>query len=290
MRLRLAVPDEMAVDVLVRDMERPPWSWKVEVERLSWAHAADALRNGNADLAFISPRALYSLRSRCEVVPGIALTTRGGTHCALLVYRGSLENIERIHSECDGHGADFLCELFFAAGGRPIPLSKSDRSPDTLAEREALVLSGLRALRHRPTKGLQVLDLGAAWFEMSRRPLLWGVWAGRDAIVDRALYKLLHSARTHGRRALDDIVARRFNETDFRAEMTPLLRDRTVFRLGREELAGMRELWEAGVEHGLLDGASNPNTLRFASLGRKTSCHDIAERVRAARNSNTNKH
>jgi chorismate dehydratase len=270
-RRRAGAPPDLVAAPLLAGLDRPPVSERLE---LSLAPAAELVRRidaGELDLALLPATEIARRGGALEVVPGLAVTSEG-PFGALLHVRVPLDKVTRVASTAPGHAAELLAATLFAASGRPVAIEPWPGTVEgALAAQGAVLLTGDEAWRWEPPGGRrdpQVIDLGAAWTDLTGLPMVWWAWAAPPGVVDRDTYRLLHSARTRGRRELEA------NAAQGTARGIPIERARAglncaVYRLGRRQLEGWRALGRAAFDHALL---SQPVDLTLARLGATTRC------------------
>lgn len=270
-RWRAGAPDDLVVAPLVSGLDAPPVSERLE---LSWAPPCELARRldaGELDLALLPAPEIARRAGAVEVVPGLAVASEGPAG-ALLHLRVPLAEVRRIVSTAPGHAAETLVATLFAAGGRPVAIDPWPGPLEAaLVAQGAVLVAGDDALRGDAPAGRsapQVLDLGAAWTELTGLPLVWWAWAARPGTIDRRTYGLLHAARTRGRRELESIAARG-PERGVPLGRARAALDGAVYRLGRRQLAGWRALCDAAARAGLLP---SPVELTFLPLGTAARC------------------
>lgn len=142
------------------------------VERPSWKIATDAVDPATG---------------------GIRLTgigSRGPVRSVLLLTGGPAETIRRLRPDRHSRSSNVLARIVLARAygvepeiGDPIPLT--GWRPDAPSPEEGIVLIGSRALVFAAAwraSGGQVLDLGAAWRDLTGLPFVYAVWAAREGL------------------------------------------------------------------------------------------------------------
>jgi chorismate dehydratase len=94
----------------------------------------------------------------------------------------------------------------------------------------------------------QILDLGAAWYELTRLPFVYAVWALRRGVENSVLRQKLRGARDFGLDTLDSIIRSRTEyDLDFRQDY---LGWHIHFHLGADEKRGLAKFIELLRRHG----------------------------------------
>lgn len=280
-RLRLGAPGDFEAAPLICGLDRPPWNELVSLEVTDDPQsAAAALDRGDLHAALLPSHLVAERARRLEIVPGLAVTSRGACGTAVLWHRRPLGELRAAKSLSPGHSGEMLARLLFAASGHPLELEPS-RPEDLSAEGgggDALLVAGTPArflTRDASRVGgiclgpeWESLDLGAAWKELVGLPFVWHLWAARPGSIDRRVYGMLHGARTLGRRRAEDLVAEFENmHGGDRTELLEVLQSRILYRLGNNELAGLRRFWEEGRRWRLFPAPGPPCLLRLPGSG-----------------------
>jgi chorismate dehydratase len=270
-RRRAGAPGDLVTAPLVYGLDAPPVSDRLELSIAAPLELARRLDEGALDLALLPATEIARRAGTVEVVPGLAVAGEGKSG-ALLHLRVPLEEVTRIVSTAPGHAAELLAATLFAAGGRPVAIEPWPGSLESaLVAHGAVLIAGDDALRWEPPVGRRdprVLDLGAAWKELTGQPVVWWAWAARPGSIDRHTYALLHAARTRARRDLDAIAARA-PDRGIALERARDGLNSADYRLGRRQLEGGKALVQAAWEHGLL---RQPMRLTFLPLGAAGGC------------------
>ena len=123
--------------------------------------------------------------------------------------------------------------------------------------REKPLLIGDNAMKtraQRPEGFTHTLDLGADWLEWTGLAFVYAVWAVRaelEQAVREELREFLESSLAAGLASLPEI-SRRLAERGWPAEQMEAYLRRFHYRLGPEDLEGLRRFESLVREHGLL--------------------------------------
>lgn len=126
------------------------------------------------------------------------------------------------------------------------------------AQADALLVIGDRAMRMRmkPPEGFtHTLDLGADWLEWTGLPFVYAVWTVRRALdptLKAELGRFLEASLAAGLASLPE-VARQQTDPGWTPADTEAYLRRFRYRLGPEDLAGLRRFEELLRERGLID-------------------------------------
>ena len=95
----------------------------------------------------------------------------------------------------------------------------------------------------------EIFDLGAAWFELTKLPFVYAVWALRRGLENRELRRHLQDAKDFGLDTLDQIIRSRTEYTeDFRRDY---LGWHIHYHLGADEKRGLGKFIELLRKHGI---------------------------------------
>ena len=94
----------------------------------------------------------------------------------------------------------------------------------------------------------EIFDLGAAWFELTKLPFVYAVWALRRGVETGKLRRQLHEAKDFGLDTLDHIIRSRTEYTEeFRKDY---LGWHIHYHLGTDEKRGIAKFVELLRKHG----------------------------------------
>jgi len=211
------------------------------------AELAEMLRRDELDAALVSVvEPLF--HDRYDILDGIAIACLGEVKSVLLAHRPPLEQVRQVFCDPASLTSVLLLKVLLAERGlQPEFLPLDDYA--TAADREAVLLIGDAALdfAFRRTEH-ELFDLGAAWYELSKLPFVFAVWAMRRGVENAALRRLLQQARDFGLDTLDAIIQSRTEYTlDFRKDY---LGWHVHYHLGADEKRGIAKFMELLARHG----------------------------------------
>ncbi len=223
----------------------------------------DALISGEVDIGPISLLPALQHADEIAVLPGIAVGSDGPV--LSVVMASSLQP-----SELDGRlvalGSQSRTSVLLAQmlleqrwGVHPRYEVMPPDVPVMLQDADAAVVIGDVALRTTDQpRGLEVVDLGAAWKEWTGLPMVFAVWAARRDYLDAhpGLVKDVHEAfvaSLAGSLAEVDAVAARAARWETFSAATLATYFRTLdFSLGERQLAGVAEFADRAAAFGAL--------------------------------------
>lgn len=207
-----------------------------EVQFTTPAKLAELLRRDQLDAALVSVVEVL-FQDRYDILDGIAIASLGEVKSVLLAHRRPLEEAREIFCDPASLTSIELVRVLLAERGLA-PEFKPLASYDFAALPDYALLIGDRALDLMlgPHEH-EIWDLGAAWFELTRLPFVYAVWALRRGVENAVLRRQLREARDFGLDTLDHIIANRTDYTfDFRKDY---LGWHIHYHLGMDEKRGL---------------------------------------------------
>jgi chorismate dehydratase len=207
---------------------------------------AEMLRRNELDAALVSvTEALFN--DRYDILDGIAIASLGEVKSVLLAHRRPIEEAREIFCDTASLTSVELLRVLLAERGlKPDfkPLAECD--PAALPDYTLLIgdpaLDFLRAQGDR-----EVLDLGAAWYELTGLPFVYAVWALRRGVENAPLRRQLREARDFGLDTLEHIIRTRTEyDYDFRKDY---LSWHIHYHLGADEKRGLARFMELLRKH-----------------------------------------
>jgi chorismate dehydratase len=190
-----------------------------------------------------------------SVVPGIAIVSDGPVASVALfsrVPRGEIKTIAADTSSRTSNGLlQILCYEVFGIDPQFIPMQPD--AGEMLRRCDAALLIGDAALfLDHEAAGVEKIDLGRVWAELTGLPFVWAFWAGRPGVLSAAHLGLLAGARQAGVRASDGIADAYCGPA--RAALgRAYLRENIQYTLGDREQQGLVRYYDLAEKHGVID-------------------------------------
>jgi len=261
---------------LIRGLERQAQDEAIELSLDVPSALGRYLSAGLIDVALLPVIELARI-GETELVPGLAITTRGAARSVLLLTRLPLGDVRTVALDRESRTSNALVQVLFAEKWAARPRFEPGPADldQALCRFDAVVRIGDKALFEPHPPGVVVHDLGLAWTEATGLPFVFAAWAARPGRVDRRLYRLLHASRRTGAAEIEQI-AQSFSWNGRRDPelVRDYLIDHIHYRLGASEVEAMRRFFAAAAGLGLIDRAPQ---IRFAPVGRSPG-RDEAER------------
>jgi chorismate dehydratase len=209
---------------------------------------AEKLRADELDAALVSVTEVL-FNDRYDVLDGIAVASLGEVASVFLAHRPPLEEVRQVFCDPASLTSVNLLKVLLAERGlKPefVPLSGYEQAPKL----DAVLLIGDRAIEFaRAPHDHQIWDLGAAWFELTKVPFVYAVWALRRGVDTANIRRVLREAKAFGLETLDHIIRDR-SEFDY-AFRKDYLGWNIHFHLGTDEKRGIARFAELLTKHGL---------------------------------------
>jgi chorismate dehydratase len=197
------------------------------------SHLAEAMRRGELDVSILPISEVLDYPGGYEIILGIAIGCRGAVASVKLLCRVAPHKIQTLGLDANSRTSNDLARIILAHKYRIAPKIVSGSSRGKyLRDRslDAQVLIGDDAL----FDGSDGIDLGAAWFECTRLPFVFAVWAVRKPVCGTtALANELLRAKTAGLQHLDEIAER--SAFADKGRIRRYLRENVRYDLGAEE-------------------------------------------------------
>jgi chorismate dehydratase len=212
------------------------------------ARLAEMLRRDELDAALVSTAEVL-LTDRYDILDGVAIASLGEVYSVLLVHRCPLTEIKEIFCHTASLSGLNLLKVLLAERGLK-PEFKPMPDPAEVAEHDAALIIGDPAIDfQRAPHGHEILDLGAAWYELTKLPFVFAVWALRRGIENKELRRELKAAKQFGLETLDYLIETR-EEYD-EAFRRDYLGWHVHYHLASDEKRGIAKFAELLQKHGL---------------------------------------
>jgi chorismate dehydratase len=211
------------------------------------ARLAEMLRRDELDAGLVSVvEVLFD--DRYDILDGISIASLGEVKSMLLAHRRPLEEAREVF--CDPAsltGVELVRVLLAERGLKPEfkPLPSYDFA--ALPDYALLIGDPALDLLLGPHEH-EIWDLGAAWYELTKLPFVYAVWALRRGVENAALRRQLREARDFGLDTLDAIIRSR---TDYDHDFCKdYLGWHVHYHLGSDERRGLARFIELLRKHG----------------------------------------
>jgi chorismate dehydratase len=218
-----------------------------EVTFATPAELARMLRRDELDAGLVSVVEVL-FHDRYDILDGIAIASLGEVQSVLLAHRRPLSEITEVYCDPASLTSVELLRVLLAERGLR-PEFKVLPGYDLASLPDYALLIGDRALDlllgpHEH----EIWDLGTAWYELTKLPFVFAVWALRRGVPNAGLRRHLREACDFGLDTLDTIIRTRTDYTcDFRKDY---LSWHIHYHLGSDEKRGIARFIELLRKHG----------------------------------------
>ena len=219
-----------------------------EIQFVTPFKLAAMLRRDELDAALVSVTEVL-FNDRYDVLDGVAIASLGEVKSVFVAHRYPLAEVREIFCDPASLTSVNLLKVLLAERGiqaELIPLPDYEIAPSC----DAVLLIGDRAIDFlRAEHSHQIWDLGSAWFDLTKLPFVYAVWALRRGVENKELRRRLREAKEFGVDTLDHIIRTRTEyDLDFRQDY---LSWHIHYHLGSDEKRGLVKFAELLRKHGL---------------------------------------
>ena len=205
------------------------------------SECADLVASGESDIGIVP---IYELLRRNWVtVPGVGIACRGAVRSILLISKVEAAEIRTLAGDSSSRTSIALARIILAEkyGVNPQVLVHAPELDPMLEKADAALMIGDPALRLDPASlPYRVYDLGAEWVEMTGLPMVFAVWAGREACRDPEVVAAFQDSCRFGLENRDRIIAEESARRGIDAALVRrYLTRHIVCELGEAEYKGM---------------------------------------------------
>ncbi|HWY78681.1 MAG TPA: menaquinone biosynthesis protein [Verrucomicrobiae bacterium] len=211
------------------------------------AQLAEKLRKDELDAGLVSITEVL-FNDRYDVLDSIAIASLGEVKSVILAHRKPIQELKEILCDTASLTSVNLLRVLLAERGlrpefKPLP------DYQNAAQHDSVLLIGDPALDFAlASHNHEILDLGAAWLELTNLPFVYAVWALRRGVENTSLRRQLREARDFGLDTLDSIIRNRTEyDYDFRKDY---LSWHIHYHLGTDEKRGIAKFIELLRKHG----------------------------------------
>jgi predicted solute-binding protein len=251
--VRLGAVSYLNVRPLVFGLDRRP---EVRLRFDVPSVCARLLETGEIDLGMV-PSITHLARPADRLVPGVCIASDGPVESVALFLRVPMRDVRTLALDTSSHTSAALTRILCARRFGIAP-SFVPASPDLsamLAGADAALLIGDPGLftDHRAL-GLEKVDLGLAWTDMTALPFVWAFWAGQPDAAPPAVVRLLQDAAQAGRAHLDEIATAYTTVPAWQDLGRRYLRENLVFDFDARAQDGLRAYYREALALGVATG------------------------------------
>jgi chorismate dehydratase len=283
-KLRISIVEYLNTAPLVWGFTEGPLAGKYDLSFTMPAQCAEALRAGDVDVAII-PAIEYQRIDRLVALPGMSIAAKGEVRSILIVSKKPIERVTSIALDTSSRSSVALVRLLAAESWQIAPefIDAEPDPPAMLAKADAALIIGDPALRiavkmdylfaKKPKPGgccqgdedelpvpgyptLFVYDVAFQWREMTGKPCVLAIWAGRKEKMTPEILADFQAAKQFGLEHIGDIADAASVKLNLPAEaLETYLRENIDFSLDEENLAGLNLYFQKCAAAGLIPRA-----------------------------------
>jgi len=201
--------------------------------------------------AALVPSFDFLLHDRLVLLPDLCIGCHGPVESVRLFCRVPMDAVQTVVADAASRTSVALVRVLFAERHqRKVEVTSAD-DPLASAGADAVLFIGDRAMRG--IKAVEVMDLGAAWVELTGLPFIFAGWTFREGTDLGDLPHLLRAARDEGLQHIPDLAARAETELGFpRAQAERYLSSAIDYMLTDNHRKGLERFAELCARHHLL--------------------------------------
>lgn len=252
MSVRIGAVGYLNARPLTWALDRDPRRWQIRYDLPGVC--ANLLQTGEVDLG-LTPSIEYLHSPDYRFVPGVGIGSRGPVASVALFTRRPMAAVRSIALDTSSRTSvaltRVLCHHRFRIA--PVFVPQAPGLEQMTADCDAALLIGDPALEADPAPlGLEKVDLGAVWTEMTGLPFVYAAWTGRAGAIDAAGVGALQAARDEGLANIPAIAAEYGKGDAARtARAAAYLRDNVRYELGADEAKGLQLFLDYAAALGL---------------------------------------
>ena len=280
-KLRISIVEYLNTAPLVWGFTDGPLAGKYDLSFTVPSQCAEALRQGQADVAII-PSIEYQRIEDAVALPGMAIASRREVRSLLVVAKRPIEMAKRIALDTSSRATAGMVRLLAAQQWKIRP-EFVDAAPDAakmLEHSDAALVIGDPALRislkmealagktpasgdccqgdpdDMPVPGFETLfvyDVVHQWREMTRKPAVLAIWAGRMEVLTPEVVADFAASKKYGLERVHEIS----EAASIKLDLPPRALERYLtenihFDLEEDDLAGLRLYFEKAADARLI--------------------------------------
>lgn len=266
--IRIGAVEYLNARPLVHGLESAAWcDLRFDVP----AECARLLHAGQIDVGLVPAIELLRGATPYEVVPGPAIACRGAVASVALFTRVPVADVRTIALDTSSRASAGLLRILCARhfGIAPTFVAHAPDLPAMLRVADAALLIGDPALEAPwAALGLEKIDLGDAWWQLTGLPFVFAVWAARPGVLTDAIVSGLRTARDRGLAAIDEIArSHAAGDAAREAVYRHYLRSHIRYDLDDEARRGLDRYLTMAVDLGLAPGPARLAAAPVASGG-----------------------
>jgi predicted solute-binding protein len=305
-KLRISIVEYLNTAPLVWGFTEGPLAGKYDLSFAVPSQCAEALRCGDADVGII-PAIEYQRMENVVALPGMAIAAKREVRSLLVVAKKPIDMAKRIALDTSSRSTAALVRILSAAFWKISPefVDAAPAPSEMLEHADAALLIGDPALRislkmealsaktpagggqccqgepeDMPVPGFETLfvyDVAHQWREMTGKPSVLAIWAGRREALTPEVLADFQASKQFGLQHVREISEAASIKLDLPpAALERYLTDNINFDLDADNLAGLQLYFEKAAALGLIPRA---RPVEFIAPGLTASSADRASQA-----------
>lgn len=216
------------------------------------ARCADEVWAERADVGLIPVARLLPSQNETSgpLVPvaDVGIACEGPVRSILLIAKVPFRQIRTLASDENSRSSLNLARIILrdVYGVRPTVFAAAPVLETMLESADAALLIGDPALYLEPSQlPYEWIDLGQAWYELTRLPMVFALWAARERWARPEMAQLFANSYAYGKSRVAEIVARESVKRHMDAGLVREYLTRSIrYEIGEREWAGMESYLE----------------------------------------------
>jgi chorismate dehydratase len=280
-KLRISIVEFLNTAPLVWGFTDGPLVGKYDLSFAVPSLCAEALKRGEVDVAIV-PSIEYQRIDNSVVLPGMAVAADGEVRSLLVVSKKPIDRAKRIALDTNSRATVALVKMLAPGYWRINPefVDAAPNPSEMLQTADAALIIGDPALRiaikmdqltnktpsedgccqgdpdEMPVPGFDTLfiyDVAQQWREMTGKPCVLAIWAGRREAISPEVVADFHASKEYGVQRVREIAEAASIKLDLPVpELERYLTENVRFNLDDENLAGLNLYFERAAVLGLI--------------------------------------
>jgi chorismate dehydratase len=231
---------------LVWGMMHGPQRGLVELSLANPAICAQQVEDGTTQIGLV-PVAEVA-RQGLEIVPGVGIACLGAVRSILLFSRLPWAEVRTLAADTSSRTSVQLARVILreSFGVEPEITAYKPELTTMMQQADAALIIGDPALLIDPQQsGYQWLDLGEEWFNLTKLPMVFAVWAGKPKLPVKELTELTRASYEFGKAHLTKIIETEYQRRGISHQLADAYLRRYIrFEIGPPEQQGLETFFE----------------------------------------------
>lgn len=222
-------------------LDRDVKHWLVRYDTPS--ACATLLHRGDIELGLIPSIDFLQSSDYC-LVPGVAVASYGPVVSVALYTSKPVNKLGSVAVDISSKTSvallKVLCAKYFNID--PVFVPHKPDLPAMISDNDAALVIGDPALEAKhDILGLEKIDLGLEWTNLTKLPFVYAAWTGKRGVISKKDVELLQLAKTQGIAEIDAIATEYADgNSAMKDRAATYLRENVRYELGPDEISGLQ--------------------------------------------------